>query len=189
MFKKTEILLLLGILSSCIGCAVPMKGVRIAEKGSAQAVIIIGQDAPEPEQHAAAELAEFLSQITGADFSVVNPAAVVTNKSRVLVGPQAAKLADHNFSTDGLGQEGIVIHTIGSDLILAGGYPRGTLYAVYTFLEDYTGCRWWSSKVSTIPKKPTLIIENIDLRYIPKFEFRESFWTDACDGDFAVRNK
>ena len=88
-----------------------------------------------------------------------------------------------------MGTEGIVIKTVGNDLILAGGRPRGTLYAVYTFLEDHVGCRWWSSTASTIPKKPTLKIGGIDVRYVPPLEYRESFWFDAFDGDWAVRNK
>jgi len=95
-------------------------------------------------------------QITGAKFEITPPPA--EGKSRLLVGPGAAKLAQADFSTDGLGTDGIVIRNLGDDLILAGGHPRGTLYAVYTFLEDMLGCRWWSSKVSTIPKKSTIVV-------------------------------
>ncbi|MCK7482461.1 MAG: hypothetical protein M0C28_39075 [Candidatus Moduliflexus flocculans] len=46
--------------------------------------------------------------------------------------------------TSGLAAESIVVRTAGNDLVLAGGGPRGTLYAVYTFLEDVVGCRWWT---------------------------------------------
>jgi hypothetical protein len=74
-------------------------------------------------------------------------------------------------------------------LILAGGRPRGTLYAVYTFLEEHIGCRWWSSQASTIPIKPTLRIGRLNIRYVPPLEYRETFWFDAFDGDWAVRNK
>ena len=109
--------------------------------------------------------------------------------SRLLVGPDAAQLADPTFSTAEFGAEGLILRTVGNDLILAGGRPRGTLYAVYTFLEDHVGCRWWSSTASTIPKQPTLKFDGINVRYIPPLEYRESFWYDAFDGDFAVRNK
>ncbi len=30
----------------------------------------------------------------------------------------------------------------GPDLLLVGGRPRGTLYAVYAFLEETVGVRW-----------------------------------------------
>ena len=133
--------------------ALALSAVTISQDGQAKAVIVIAPDAPEPEQHAAKELAAFLGQITGAKFELAGQREA-RGRPASSSGPAAAKLADEQFSTEGLGAEGIVIRTVGDDLILAGGRPRGTLYAVYTFLEDQLGCRWWSSTESTIPKKP-----------------------------------
>ncbi|MHC4556106.1 MAG: DUF4838 domain-containing protein [Planctomycetota bacterium] len=189
MIQKAKITLLIVAMLFVIGCeeAVTDSVVTIVENGAAKAVIVVAQDAAEPEQHAAAELADFLQQITGAKFDILSSPAA--GQSRLLIGPKAAKLATEDFSTDGLGADGIIIRTNGNDLILAGGHPRGTLYAVYTFLEEQLGCRWWSSKVSTIPKKPTLKIGKLNVRYVPALEYRETFWFDAFDGDWAVRNK
>jgi len=159
----------------------------LAENGQAKAVIVVAPGASEPVQYAAKELADFLGQITGARFEIANGKR--PDGSAICVGPQAARSVDPTFLTGGLGHEGIVIKTVKDDLILAGGEPRGTLYAVYTFLEDYLGCRWWSSTESTIPKKPTIEIGQIDVRYTPILEYRESFWFDAFDGDWAVRSK
>jgi hypothetical protein len=161
--------------------------VTISKDGQAQAVIVVAPDASEAEQYAAKELAQFLGQITGAEFKVADREN--EQASCLFVGPGAAKWAEAGFSTDGLGAEGIVLRTVGDDLILAGGRPRGTLYAVYTFLEDQLGCRWWSSTDSTIPKKPTVAIEKLDVRYVPPLEYRSPFWTDAFDGDWSARNK
>jgi hypothetical protein len=172
-----------------VGCSQTIKddSALIAVNGVAKAVIVIAEDASEPEQHAATELAGFLEQITGAEFEVVSPPA--TDSPRLLVGAEAAKLAEPDFSTEGLGTDGVVIRRVDDDLILAGGHPRGTLYAVYTFLEDELGCRWWSSSESTIPNKPTLKVDNLDIRYVPVLEYREPYWFDAFDSDWAVRNK
>ncbi len=183
-YDKIAVLLFVLSILAGRGYADP---VTIAQDGTAKAVIVVAEDAPEPVQHAAAELADFLRQISGATFAISH--TLDADKSRLLVGPKAAKLVDANFSTDGLDHDGIIIRTAGNDLILAGGYPRGTLYAVYTFLEDEMGCRWWSSKVSTIPKKSTMTIGELNVRYVPPLEYRESFWYDAFDGDWAVRNK
>ena len=189
MLQKTRIGILLVVLSLIIGYvqAATDGAVTIAQNGAAKAVIVVAADAAEPERHAANELASFLRQITGAEFEIKAPPAA--GRSRLLVGPGAAKLVEADFSTDGLGSDGIVIRTVGDDLILAGGRPRGTLYAVYTFLEEHIGCRWWSSKVSFVPNKPTLEVGGINVRYVPPLEYRETFWFDAFDGDWAVRNK
>ena len=159
----------------------------LAENGSAQAQIVVARDASEPVKHAAQELADFLKQITGASFTITDE--MQKTGQRIAVGPRAARLIDRSFSAEGLGDEGIVIKTVKNGLVLAGGEPRGTLYAVYTFLEDNLGCRWWSSTESTIPKKGTLEIGPINVRYKPVLEYREPFWYDAHDGNWAARNK
>jgi hypothetical protein len=73
--------------------------------------------------------------------------------------------------------------------VLAGGRLRGSMYAVYTFLEDYLGCRWYSSKVSKIPKRKVVRIDSIDRTERPAFAYREPFYSDAFDADWAARNK
>jgi hypothetical protein len=187
LHKGKTVLLFAAVVLFCLGAAVQVDAMTIAEDGVARAVIIVAPDSSEPEKHAAAELAEFLQQITGAKFTISN--TLLYGRPLLFVGPKIAKMIDSDFSTDGLGNDGIVIQTKGNALVLAGGEPRGTLYAVYTFLEDHVGCRWWSSKVSTTPKKPTLKVGKLNVRYVPPLEYRESFWYDAFDGDWAVRNK
>ena len=189
MLQKTRIMIVLVVLPLIAGYvqAATNETVIIAQNGTAKVVIVVADDAEESQRYAATELAGFLRQITGATFEIQAPPPA--GQSRLLVGPGAAKSATADFSTNGLGSDGIVIRTVGDDLILAGGRPRGTLYAVYTFLEENIGCRWWSSKASTIPIKPTLRIERLNVRYVPPLEYRETFWFDAFNGDWAVRNK
>lgn len=160
---------------------------EIAADGVPRACIVVAADAPPPTRRAAEELQSILRQVTGADLAVESEA--VAGLTRILVGSQAAKLADPAFATDGLGSDGIVIRTTADALILAGDEPRGTLYAVYTFLEDHVGCRWWAPGADTIPKRTTLRVEPIDRRYVPPFNYREPFWETAFDRDWAVRNK
>ena len=155
--------------------------------GEPRSVVVVAEDAIEPEKHAAAELASILEQVTGATFQVGS--LPDGDLPRLLVGPQAARLADPEFSTDGLGKEGIVIRTVGDDLILAGGAPRGTLYAVYTFLEDVVGCRWWTPEVSHIPRQPELTIPDLNHRHVPVFEYRETYWNGWVDADWGPRMK
>jgi len=175
--------------AASIGCAsaAMTAEMTIAEDGRSKAVVVVAPDATAPERYAASELAGFLKQVTGAGFKVVGDYS--GDEHRLLVGPQAARLADRNFSTDGLGQEGIAIRTVGRDLILAGGRPRGTPYAVFTFLEDVVGCRWWTPTVSKIPRKPALTVPQLDVRYVPVLEYREPYWGGWVDADWAVRVK
>ena len=159
----------------------------IAANGKAECVVVVVDDATAPEKHAAEELGSFLAQITGGRFEIVSDYSGL--QRRLLVGAGAAKLADPDFSTDGLGLEGIVIRTVGRDVIIAGGRPRGTLYAVYTLLEDVIGCRWWTPTVSMIPNKPELEIPKLNIRYVPPLEYREPYWGGWVDAAWAARMK
>ena len=136
--------------------------VVLASRGAAQARIVLAPDATETEKTAAAELGLFLHIVTGGDFPATTDAA--GKGGRLLVGAGAARLAKTSFEAAALLPEEIVVRTSGDDLILAGGGPRGTLYAVYTFLEDVVGCRWWTRTASFMPWKRSLSLDPIDIR-------------------------
>ncbi len=160
----------------------------ISKGGVPQAAIVVAGDANITERHAASELAAFLDQITGGKFQIVQQPQ--KGSPNICVGRAAATQIDSKFSVNDLGTDGIVIRTVGNDLILAGGLPRGTLYAVYTFLEDYAGCRWWTPRASLIPRKPDLSIDELNRRYVPAFEHRDPLIVPSTvDPDWVVRNK
>lgn len=160
----------------------------VARKGRARAVVVVSEGAQETEKQAARELAFFLHLVTGGEFQVVS-GATPESGSRLLVGGDAARLADPAFDPKGLAPEEMVVRSVGSDLILAGGSPRGTLYAVMTFLEDVVGCRFWTPTASRVPWKPTLEIGPLSLRFAPPLEYREPFWYVAFDDVWSARNK
>ena len=160
----------------------------LAEKGKAAAVIILDSAATTPERNAAEELAQTLKEITGASFDVQVAGATVPRRA-ILVGQgAAARQLFKEVPFDQLGAEEIVIKTKGDRLLLAGGRPRGTLYAVSHFLQQQCGVRWWTPWASRIPKKSKLEIANLDLRDKPAFEYRESYWYPAFDARWSVRN-
>ena len=164
-----------------------VQGIEIASDGSGRATIVTVTGTAYPERHAARELADFLKQVAGVNIPIVKTGEVKSN--RILIGEKSARLADPTFTVEGLGSEGLVMRTVGNDLILAGGRNRGTLYAVYTFLEDHLGCRWYSSKVSRIPRRRTIAVGPINDTQVPAFEYREVYYHDAMDPDFAARQK
>jgi len=50
-----------------------------------------------------------------------------------------------------LAEEQWLIRSFGGAVVLAGGGERGALYAVYHFLEDFCGVRWWSEAEEDVP--------------------------------------
>jgi len=161
----------------------------LAREGRAGYTIVTPASPSAPTAHAARELAHFLGMIAGARFPVTTEAGWRGGPAIFVGLSQAARQADPAASTEGLGRDGLVIRTAPPHLLLYGGEPRGALYAVYTFLEDHLGCRWWTSSASRIPQRARLEIGRIRDRQVPVLEYREPFFWDAFDGDWAVRNK
>lgn len=163
----------------------------LSTDGKPSAVIILGKDATRAESTAAKELNTYLKKVTGADFETVNSAADAGDKVRIFIGQTSeTKRALGKFDWKKLSADGIIIKCQGNDLILAGDRPRGTLYSVYTFLEEHVGCRWWSPDAEYIPKIPTLSIADTTYVYKPPFFSREALYGSALfSPNFAVKLK
>ena len=67
------------------------------------------------------------------------------------------------------------IKSFGRDVVLAGGGTRGTLYAVYRFLEDDCGVRWWMDGDEDVPSAKPLKFDALDRRGKPFFPCRNIY--------------
>ncbi len=186
--RRSVTMTLAPLLSALVLAASPLvASMPIARHGRALARIIVAPDATETERFAAEETALFLHIVTGARLPVENEAG--TAGGRLLVGLKAAAAVAPDLAAAGLAPEEIVVRTVGNDLVLAGGGPRGTLYAVYAFLEDVVGCRWWTAAASHMPWRPSLSVGPVAIRFRPPLEYREPYWYVAFDPVWAARNK
>ncbi len=172
------------ILAAAVLCAAAPcpAAITLVDHGKSAYSIVLSASASPSEKRGAAELQNYLEQISGARLPIVNrtgagPVIFVGNSPRA-----------GNLGLAALGPEGFVLKTSGSNLIIAGGRQRGTMYGVYAFLEKL-GCRWFTSEVSRVPKMPTIRLESLDERQKPAFEYREPFFTEAFDKDWAARNR
>jgi len=164
-------------------------GTPLVAQGRSEYRIVVPKDAIPAERLAGTELQAFLKQVSGAELTIVDDSGPVPERA-ILLGknaylPQAK--AEIDFAK--LGQEGFTLRVVGPHLVIAGGRPRGTLYGVYAFLEERLGCRWFSSKVSRVPKQADITLGELNDTQVPVLEYREPFWWDAFDADWAARNK
>lgn len=160
----------------------------LASGGTTRVVIIQQPDATAPEQHAIAELESHLEAITGAKFEILTNATDAP-KNAIIVGPGAlaAKLfPEVDFAK--LGAEELVRRTKGNHLLLAGGRPRGTVYAVNRFLQEQCGVRWWTPWATNLPHRATLRIPELKADEKPAFEYRAPFWFQGFDPLWKSRN-
>jgi hypothetical protein len=161
----------------------------LAHGGKSAYVIVVSDQASPPERTAAQRLRFYLKEVTGADLPILAAPRATGPSLWVGQSPTVRALLP-GVNWDALGTEGIIIKTVGDDLVLAGGQPRGALYAVYSFLEDNVGCRWWSSTESTLPKRHRLRIGRLDRTYVPPVLIRDILYRDVYKSpEFQVQMK
>lgn len=160
----------------------------IARDGIPKCVIVQQAGATDAEKYAVKELARHLNEMTGGTFQIVENVDKAPASAIIVGQGAAAKNAFPDVPFERLGGEEIIIKTSGNRLLLAGGRPRGTLYAVSRFLQEQCGVRWWTPWAAHIPIRKDLQIPALNRRYQPVFEARDPFWYVAFNREWAIRN-
>ena len=147
------------------------------QDGQSDYRIVIAADAPETEQYAAQELQTWLREVSGAELPIV---ADAPQGKRLVVGfgplvetavPGAEKPAPGDDAFTWCSRDG--------DIFFWGGSKRGTLYAVYSFLEEELGCRWYSSQVSVAPRLESWHFGKLDHHEEPGILIRDNCVLDV----------
>lgn len=144
----------------------------LARDGATEYAIVAGAVPIPAEQTAARELAEYLQKVTGAEFKVVAESAAEPKPAKAIYLGWTAFAAGQGIDCANLGQEESVIRTVGSDLVITGGRPRGTLYGVYDFLQKDLGVHWLDRDTEVVPKRAALALAAMDRRTKPVFRIR-----------------
>ena len=181
----TMILTITGIINPAVKPFVPSEIIidpqnvdmmTIIENGLSDYIIIKGVNASPSENNAANILQNYLEQISGVRLPVANDETNETNHE-IIVGKTNREGKNYFIDRDKLGENGLTVRTVGEKLVIAGSELRGTLYGVYTFLEEILGCHWYTSSLTIIPKSEKVEIPaKISIEQIPAFEFRETDW-------------
>lgn len=176
-------------------------GVLLVEEGVSLAPIIVYGDAPPRTVAAAEELADYIGRISGGRPEVIVGVPGEVPASAIWVGYQPLlddlfPAIDFNFSR----AEEVVIAAAGSHVVIAGrdrwgpealevdtGLPRmeghqleyGTANAIYTFLQDQLGVRWfWPGPFGEdIVEMETIRIEPFEYRHAPQIRSRSGMFS------------
>jgi len=154
--------------------------------------IVVAADAIPSEVTAAKELQQFIEKASGEILPIKREQS---SNPCILVGQsQAASQLLGGMDFASLKRDEIVLKSAGHDLVLLGERPRGSIYAVYEFLENYYGIRFYAPDETLIPSTQKSISEIINqvkpARYAPSIFYREPFY-DVVQGNtaFAARTR
>ena len=181
---KLALLILLAWLS--VGTATAGK---LFGGGKSRYAIVVAKDASQSELTAAEELQEYIYRISGAKLALVSEDKAADYKRYIFVGysPKFGEKLGVERPEDG--DEGFTYRSVGDDLWIYGGKQRGTMYGVYSFLENELGVRWYTKSCTKVPELKSWSFGKLNHSETPAVGIRQMDYFDAQDAAFLAHNK
>ncbi|MET6996080.1 DUF4838 domain-containing protein [Chitinophaga defluvii] len=175
--------LVIGLLAACSPSAN-----KLIEEGKSDYKIFVADSAAAPEQYAAKELQKYLEKVSGCLLEITHEAKPAAKL--IYVGFKGApESLLKNLQPKDFGKEEYIIRSAEGQLLIAGGAPRGTLYGVIGYLSDHLNCRWYTREVIKTPEQRTITLGKIEDRQHPVFLYREAWYREAYDPEWALHNR
>jgi len=164
------------LLSSlCLAATAFSADLQLATEGKTDCQLVKPESPSAVDDYAAAALAKYLKQMTGAEFPVVAPGGMAADKPGIFIGlsaPALARLGSAPLAE--LKDQEHVARSIGQSIFLYGKGIHGNLHAVMEFLENSLGWRWYTVyEKPVVPSKPTLTLAPFSRRRGFSFASRE----------------
>ena len=124
---------------------------------------------------AASILADYLHKITGGTFAV----QAVTDVQNDIIIRKA-----ENANPDGF-----CYYIYDKDIVFEAPNEQAAVYAVYDFLENVCGCRYYTSTEECVPFDANLTVQFSRHAAEPIMAYREVYYRDYFNADFAEKHK
>ena len=147
-------------------------GIALVDGGASPYQIVVPDNACETASYAAKEFQELLAEISGVVLPIVAEQGAGSGPSVLIGVSDKVKALGLHAEAAGLGTDGVLLKTVGQDLVLLGQNGRGQLYAVYELLERYLGVRFLAWDCTVLPEQDAIRLPSIDYTYAPPFFYR-----------------
>ena len=162
-------------------CAMPAAARNwLFKNGKSNYRIVLDRQASPSEKKAAEELQMYIKQISGAQLPITDDAT--SRGRRIFVGFGSAVADITGAQKPEADDEGFTYRTVGKDLLIYGGAQRGSMYGVFSFLEDELGVKWLTPKCTVVPSMQKYALPRLDRSEKPALALR-------YDGHFAVERE
>ena len=161
-------------------------GFTMVKDGVGKCVLVTSGKLSPSEETAVKEFKHLVAEMSGAQLASQG-IQEAEGQPKIVIGKEAVTKLYPKVELSGLGEEGFIIKQQGQDLLVAGGALRGTMYGLYTLLENL-GCRWLAEDENFIPKKKTLEVSLTDSRQVPVLEQRNIMYA-GTSGAWSAHNK
>lgn len=153
MKKHLSKILLAAVLFG--SCPLQADELLLVKDGQRNAAIVIDEKAPAVIKTAAVDLRRYIKEISGVELLIQNDTRPLKGHG-IFIGP-TAKTTAQDLPPKDANPETYVINPRDGHLFLNGRYPTPATFAVYSFLQDNLGVRWFApgDEWTYVPKPAT----------------------------------
>ncbi len=116
--------------------------ITLIRDGQPNATIVVQADAPEPVKAAAEDLRDYIQKISGVELPLKTD-GVATVGVNLHVG-KTSSATQQDAPAASLNPEAYAVTVRGGDIYFGGNHPTPIAFAVYSFLEQQLGVRWFA---------------------------------------------
>ena len=147
----------------------------IVDDGVSDFVIVTEENPDATTKTAVNELQTYIKKISGTELKAVTENEVTPEDNAIIIGETSLEKGIVDINRSEIAKDGFMIHSDGKHLFIAGSDNRGTLYGVYTFLEEYLGVRWFTPELEVVPENKDIVIDSHINRIVePSFSIRRN---------------
>lgn len=147
----------------------------IVDNGVSEYYIVTDENPDECIVTATEELQTYIEKISGAKLDIVTESNLPKGSKAFIVGETELEESIVAIDRSEIKTDGFRLYSDGNYFIITGADSRGTLYGVYTFLEEYLGVRWFTPTLEVVPENEDIIVDaDIDRTVEPSFSVRRN---------------
>ena len=147
----------------------------LAENGATDYAIVTSAEPTDCERYAAAFLAQYFTEATGAEIAVIQEDAAYSQNDKVIAVGETATKEHLGFSVTSseLNRDGYKIKRFGNAVAIAGVRQVGTLYGVYEFLTRQFGFEpYMADEIHIVRSHEARFLKDFDVSDEPDFPIR-----------------
>lgn len=187
LMKRFPLIMLLAVI---IAFAVAMQKPTLFNNGKSDYSIVLCKNASISEQTAAKELQSYLEQVGGVVLPIINRDQLEEGQKHIFIGYNKHYGEECGVECPDKNDEGFTYRNVGDNIWIYGGSQRGTMYGVYSFLENELGIRWYTKDYTHLKPLKKWQFKDLYCSETPFIQYRfDQYYNVEPHKDWLAHNK
>ncbi len=183
-----RLLFILALVQIITSCTKKENVNTIANNNLSDYSIAYSPNSGELTVEAAKELQHYIEETSGAKLEITNDINV-DQKFIIIIGKDLVSDTSFLKNISELKEDGFIIKSGKDRIYISGNNDKSNIYATYTFIEEYLGCRKLSADEEFVPMLKQIDIPLFEKNYNPEFSFRSALFPSSKNRKYRLWHK